>query len=77
MRHPLLLLFPIALAATRFLVFGTPWPSRPRARLTITADTECEILLTVIFCLTGFLFSLYLVTRFPDLGATIVELNQF
>lgn len=76
MRHPLLLLFPFALAATRFL-FGIRSPSQPRARLTIAADAECQVLLTVIFCLTGLLFSLFLMTQFPDLGATIAELNQF
>jgi len=76
MRDVLLLLFPVVLAATRSLSFGIQSPSRGM-RPTITAETEFEFLLIAICCLTGLLVSLYLMTRFPELGAIITEYNQF
>jgi hypothetical protein len=77
MRHPLLLLLPVVLAATRSLAFGIQPPSKARARPTIPAEAEYQVLLIVIFCLSGLLVSLYLMIRFPDLGAVIAEANQF
>jgi hypothetical protein len=77
MRHSALLLLPAVLAATRSLAFGIQSSRKSGARQTIPAETEYEILLVVIFCLTGLLVSLYLMTRFPELGAAISQLNQF
>jgi hypothetical protein len=77
MRHPLLLLLPVVLAATRSLAFGIQSPRKAGARPTILADAECQVLIIAIFCLTGLLVSLYLMIRFPDLGAIIAETDQF
>lgn len=77
MHHPLLLLVPVILAATRSLAAGIQSPNKPEARPMISAETEREFLLVTIFCLTGLLISLYVLTEFPDLGAAIVEMNQF
>jgi hypothetical protein len=73
----LLLLLPVVLAATRSLASGIRPPSRAGARPTIPAEAEYQVLLIVIFCLTGLLVSLYLMIRFPDLGAAIAEIDQF
>jgi hypothetical protein len=73
MRHPLFLLLPFVLAATRSLAFGIQSPAKPGARPTIPAERECEVLLIVIVSL----LALNLIFRFPDLGAVIAEYNQF
>jgi hypothetical protein len=77
MRDPLLLLLPVFLAATRSLAFAIQWPSKDGLRPTISAATEYQVLLVVIFCLTGLLVTLALMVRFPNFGAEIAELNQF
>jgi len=77
MRHPLFLLLPVVLVATRSLALGISWPTKPGARPAIPAEIEYQALLIVIFCLTGLLASLYAMARFPDLGAAIAEMNQF
>lgn len=77
MRHPLLLLLPAVLGATRSLAFGIQSPSKAGTRPAIPADAEYQVLLIAIFCLSGLLVSLYLINLFPDLGAQIAEINQF
>ena len=77
MRHLLLLLFPIVLAATRSFSFSIQSPSERGARPTITVETEFEFLLITLCCLTGLLVALYLMITFPDLGAIIAAYNQF
>jgi hypothetical protein len=77
MRDPLLVLLPAVIAATRSLASGIQSPKRRGLRSAISAETECQFLLVMIFCLTGLLVSLYAVTRFPDLGLAIAEMNQF
>ena len=77
MPHPLLLVLPAVLAATRSLAVGIQSPGKSEAQPAISADTEYEILFVVIFCLTGLLGSVYAITEFPDFGATIAEMNQF
>jgi len=76
MRHPLFLLLPFVLAATR-LAFGIRPPSKYGVQPRIPAETENKALPVVIFCLTGLLITLGLMIRFPDLGAVIAEYNQF
>jgi len=76
MRDPLLLLLPFVLAAARSLTFGIRLPYEPEGLPAISAGSECKVLLIVIFCLTGLLATLYLMARFPDLGAMIAEYNQ-
>ena len=77
MRHPLFLLLPFVLAATRSLASGIQSRGKPGARPTILAEREYEVLLIVIFCLSGLLVALNLIFRFPNLGAVIAEYNQF
>lgn len=77
MRHSLFLLLPIVLAATRSLAFGISSPSERGLRPTISAETEYQVLLIVTLCLTGLVVSLYVMTQFPDFGATFSEMNQF
>jgi hypothetical protein len=76
MRHPLFLLLPFVLAATRSLAFAIQSPGKPGVRSTIPVQAEYEVLLIVIFCLSGLLVTLNLIFRFPDLGAIIAEYNQ-
>jgi hypothetical protein len=73
----LLLLLPVVLAATRSLASGIQSLSRASARPTIPAEAEYQVLVIVIFCLTGLLLSLYLMIQFPDLGTAIAEIDQF
>jgi hypothetical protein len=77
MRHPLFLLLPFVLAATRSLAFGIQSPGKPGARPTIPAEREYKVLLIVVFSLSGLLVALTLIFRFPELGAVIAEYNQF
>ena len=77
MRYALFLLLPFALAATRSLAFGIQSSGKLGARPTILAEAEYELLLIVIFFLSGLLVVLNLIFRFPDLGAVIAEYNQF
>jgi hypothetical protein len=76
MRHPLVFFLPFVIAAARSLKFRIRLPGESEGLPAISADTECKFLLILIFCLTGLLITLYLMTRFPDLGATIAEYNQ-
>ena len=75
MRYPLLFLLSFVLVATRSIAFGTP--SKAAARRTTSADTEYQALLIIILCLIGLLVSLYLMIRFPEIGAIIAETDQF
>jgi hypothetical protein len=77
MTHPLFLLLPFVLAATRSLAVGVHLPGESGRRPAIPVETEYEILLIVIFCLTGLVICLSLMFRFPDFGAVIAEYNQF
>jgi len=77
MHHPFFLIFPVVVAAMRSLAFGLQLPSQDGTPSTMSAETEYEALVIVIFCLTGLVVSLYVMARFPELGATITELNQF
>lgn len=77
MRHPFFLIFPVVVATMRSLAFGLQLPSKDGMLSTIPAETEYEALVIVILCLTGLVVSLYVMARFPELGATIAELNQF
>jgi hypothetical protein len=77
MYHPLFLLLPFVLAATRSLAFGVQPAGKSDPQSTISAETEYEILYFVIFSLTGLLASLYVMTRFPELGAIIAETDKF
>lgn len=77
MRYLLVLLLPLAVAATRSIAFGIQWPNSEDRRSTISTETEYQALVIVIFCLTGLLATLSLMIRFPDLGALIAEYNQF
>jgi hypothetical protein len=76
MRHPLFLLLPVVLAATRSLAFGIQSPRKRGTQPKIPVETEYEALLIVIFCLTALLISLSLMIRFPELGAVVAEYNQ-
>lgn len=75
MRYPLLLLLPFVLVATRSIAFGSP--GKAPARRTTSADAEYQVLLIIIFCLTGLLVSLCLMIRFPEIGAIAAETDQF
>jgi len=77
MSHPLFLLLPFVLAATRSLADGIRLSSESGRRPTIPVETEHECLMIVIFCLTGLLIGLTLMFRFPDFGAVIADCNQF
>jgi hypothetical protein len=74
MRHPLLLLLPMVLAASRSLAFGIHSSS---VRPMMPAETESEGLLIIIFCLIGLLMTLSFMIMFPNFGAVIAEYNQF
>lgn len=76
MRYPLLIFFPLVLAAARSLAFGIQTPGPSEERTTISAETEYRFLLIAIFCLTGLLLTLGAMVFFPDLGAVIAEYNQ-
>lgn len=76
MSHPLFLLLPFVLAATRSLAVGIQLPGAGREP-TIPVQTEYEILMIVIFCLTGLLIGLTLMFWFPDFGAVIADYNRF
>lgn len=77
MRHLLLVLSSSVLGTMRSLAFSIQPPSKPGTRATIPAETEYPVLLITIFCLTGLLVSLCLMSWFPDLGATVADMNQF
>lgn len=77
MHNPLILLVPVILAATRSLAFAIRTPGKPELRSTTPAEMEFQILLTVVFSLSGLLAALYLTIQFPELGTAIAELNQF
>jgi hypothetical protein len=77
MRHPLLVLLSSVLGTMRSLAFSIQPPSKPGTRRTIPAETEYQVLLITIFCLTGLLVFLCLMCWFPDLGAIVAEMNQF
>jgi hypothetical protein len=77
MHNPLILLVPFILAATRSLAFAIRSPGKPGLCSTTPAEMEFQILLTVVFSLSGLLASLYLMIQFPELGSAIAELNQF
>jgi hypothetical protein len=36
-----------------------------------------DVRIVVVFCLIGFLLTLILIFRFPNIGAVIAEYNQF
>jgi hypothetical protein len=74
MRHPLLLLLPMALAASRSLALGIQSSS---VRPMMPAETESQGLLIIIFCLIGLLMTLSFMIMFPNFGAVIAEYNQF
>jgi len=76
MSHPLFLLLPFVLAATRSFAFGVQSPTEPGARPAMAAETEFRFLVIAILCLTGLLATLGLMIWFPDLGAVIAEYNQ-
>jgi hypothetical protein len=77
MRHPLFLLLPFVLMATRYLGFGIRSPNKDGLRSTISADTEYQALLIAIFSLAGLLVTLSLMIRFPNLGSVIADCNRF
>jgi hypothetical protein len=77
MSHPLFLLLPLVLAATRSLAVGIHSLDKSSRRSSQFAEVEYEILLIVVFCLVGLLVTLNLIFRFPDLGAMVAEYNQF
>jgi len=77
MPYLVLLLVPPVLAATRSLAFGIQARGEHVARSAISAETEYEMLVVVVFCLTGLLVSLCVMTGFPNLGAIVAEMNQF
>lgn len=76
MHYPLILLIPVILAA-RSLAVAIRSPETLGLRPTISAEMEFQILLTVVFSLSGLLITLCLMIRFPELGDAIAELNQF
>ena len=76
MHYPLILLVPVILAA-RSLAVALRSPETLGARSTIPAEIEFQILLTVVFSLSGLLITLCLMIRFPEVGDAITELNQF
>ena len=77
MRYSLFLVLPVILAGARSLAFGLQTSSQSGVQHTIPVEDESEFLLGAIFCLLGLLLSTYLMTRFPELGSQIAELNQF
>lgn len=77
MRGSLPLVLPAIFAATRSLTLGIRSSGKSRALSTIPAETEYHLLLVIIFSLTGLLVSQYLMIQFPELSATIAELEQF
>lgn len=77
MRHPFFLILPLVVSVMRSLAFGLQLPSKDGAPSTIPAETEYEALVIAIFCLAGLVVSFYVMAQFPELGATIAELNQF
>ena len=77
MPNPLFLLLPVILAATRSLAFAIQPPGGSAERSTLSAETEYQFLVIAVFSLTGLLVYLLLMIRFPDLGDTIAQLDQF
>lgn len=77
MRHAFFLIFPVVAAAMRSLALRPQLPSKDGTPATMSAETEYAALVIVIFCLSALVVSLYVMNRFPELGATITELNQF
>lgn len=76
MHYPLFLLVPVILAA-RSLAVAIRSPGSAGVRSSIPAEVEFQILLTVVFSLSGLLVTLFLMIQFPELGGTIAEFNQF
>ena len=77
MHHLLFLLFPIVLAATRSLTVAIGPAAKPRRQPLLSAEAEYEMLLIVVFCLTGLLGMLMTILQFPEFGAVIAAHNQF
>lgn len=73
MRYLLLLLLPVVLVATRSLPIGIQLPGERGMSPRMTAQAQYQILLIIVFCLTGLLATLSLMQWFPDLGAIITE----
>jgi hypothetical protein len=76
MRDPVFLLLPIVLAASRSFAIGMQSSRKSGTRPPISVETEYQILLIVIFCLTGLLATLNVMIQFPDFGEVIAEYNQ-
>ena len=76
MHYPLILLVPVILAV-RSLAVATRPPGKIGVSWSIPAEVEFQILLTVVFSLSGLLASLYLMIKFPEFGNAIAEFNQF
>jgi hypothetical protein len=75
--RPLFLLLPFLIVTTRSLGFGIRPRGKPGVQPVISAETEYEILCVAIYSLTGLLAFLYVMVRFPGLGAIIAEANTF
>ena len=76
MHYPLILLVPVILAA-RSLAVAIRSPETLGLRPTIPAEMEFQILLTVVFSLSGLLITLCLMITFPEVGDAIAALDQF
>jgi len=77
MHHPLFFLFPFVLVAVRSLTVAIGPTANSGRQLLLTAEAEYELLLIVLFCLSGLLGTVIIILQFPDLGAVIAEYNHF
>jgi hypothetical protein len=74
---PLVLVFPVVLAAARSLTLGVRSRSSPENPPIISTEDERRFLKAAILILLCFWVTLYLMMRFPDAGLLIATYNQF
>lgn len=77
MGHPLVLILPFVLAATRSLALGVQPRTGSANSRGLSAETEFEFLAVAAFSLVGLWLTISFMIRFPDLGMVIQQYNQF
>jgi hypothetical protein len=77
MGHPLVLILPFVLAATRSLALGVQPRSGSATHRGLSAEIEFEFLTVIAFSLVGLWLTISFMIRFPDIGLVIQQYNQF
>ena len=77
MGHPLVLILPFVLAATRSLALGVQPRTRSASHGGLSAETEFGFLTVIAFSLAGLWLTISFMIKFPDLGLVIQQYNQF